>query len=355
MQLRDGSIKRYFIKLTETHIGKLMAQGEYEGSKLLYGFAPEIIPKPIAWGTFESAPELHWFMCDFVDIADERTPAKDKFCRALADLHKRSMGRSPNGSFGFHVITCNATTQQLNEWRTSWEEFYSDKLRYLLRRDIELRGPSPELDALLPDLFNKVIPRLLRPLETGGNTLSACAVHGDTWIGNLATQIKPDDPPLLFDPSAFWGHRGLSSLVLRQNTVSTTTDKLLEVDLKSMATRRKELILNRDWIREYFKNFPPDEPAEDWQDRSLLYNLNSALNDSNAFPRSPRYRTHVIAQIAELVRKFPEGYTGTCHRKGSPEALAEEMVRRDSMQKSDKESARQDAANVPDVGSETAA
>ena len=43
------------------------------------------------------------------------------------------------------------------------------------------RGPSGELEALMKPLFETVIPRLLRPLETSGRTLKPCFVHGDIW------------------------------------------------------------------------------------------------------------------------------------------------------------------------------
>ncbi len=56
------------------------------------------------------------------------------------------------------------------------------------KRDFELemeaRGPCEELKALMEPLFKKVIPRLLRPLETAGRSLKPSFVHGDLWYGN---------------------------------------------------------------------------------------------------------------------------------------------------------------------------
>lgn len=70
----------------------------------------------------------------------------------------------------------------------------------------QAQGPqSDEMKIVLGALFDKVIPRLLRPLETDGRSIVPSIVHGDFWHGNCATDVETNDP-LLFDASAFWGH-----------------------------------------------------------------------------------------------------------------------------------------------------
>jgi fructosamine-3-kinase len=75
----------------------------------------------------------------------------------------------------------------------------------MLKLEEEARGPSEELQQLSGPFFDKVIPRLLRPLETGGRTIKPVLLHGDLWLGNVSTQAESENP-LLFDASAFWGH-----------------------------------------------------------------------------------------------------------------------------------------------------
>jgi hypothetical protein len=58
---------------------------------------------------------------------------------------------------------------------------------------------------LLPALFDKVIPRLLRPLESNGRKVEPSLVHGDLWYGNAAVIDETGDP-IVFDPSSFWAH-----------------------------------------------------------------------------------------------------------------------------------------------------
>jgi protein-ribulosamine 3-kinase len=42
-----------------------------------------------------------------------------------------------------------------------------------------IHGQNDDLDELKKHLFEKVIPRLLRPLETGGRSITPCLIHTD--------------------------------------------------------------------------------------------------------------------------------------------------------------------------------
>lgn len=109
------------------------------------------------------------------------------------------------------MVTYNVDLPQDNTWSPSWEAFFIQGLRHVLRLREERAGGSPclELDSLLPDMFDKVIPRLLRPLETGGIRIKPSLVHGDIWCENAAVAADNVDTAgkgLIFDPSSFWGH-----------------------------------------------------------------------------------------------------------------------------------------------------
>ena len=156
-------------------------EGEFESMKVLHGVTPDFAPKPIAWGTFKSNSDLHFFLCDFHDM-DGELPELNSFAASLAKLHCESI--SPTGKFGFHVTTYNGNIPQDVRWTNTWEECFVNGTRKDFEMEREARGPSEELEALMIPLFEKVIPRLLRPLETGGRTLKPCFVHGDLWYGN---------------------------------------------------------------------------------------------------------------------------------------------------------------------------
>jgi protein-ribulosamine 3-kinase len=158
-----------------------MLQGEFESMKVIYAVTPDFCPKPIAWGTFKSNPDLHFFVCDFHDMDDE-LPEIKQFSSNLAKLHRNSV--SPTGKFGFHVTTYNGNIPQDVRWTDTWEECFVNGTKKDFEMEKEARGPCEELEALMVPLFEKVIPRLLRPLETGGRTRKPSFVHGDLWYGN---------------------------------------------------------------------------------------------------------------------------------------------------------------------------
>lgn len=96
------------------------------------------------------------------------------------------------------------------EWESSWEKFFSKSLRHALDLEIQAKGPDPELDALLPILFDKVIPRLLRPLETDGRSIKPSLVHGDLWYANAGLDMETGQS-VIFDVCCFYAHNECKS------------------------------------------------------------------------------------------------------------------------------------------------
>ena len=70
----------------------------------------------------------------------------------------------------------------------------------MLQLEEEARGSSEELKELSEQLLEKVIPRLLRPLETGPIALEPCLIHGDLWYGNTATELDTGSRLLSMHP-----------------------------------------------------------------------------------------------------------------------------------------------------------
>lgn len=79
-------------------------------------------------------------------------------------------------------------------------------MKDVLRIREERSGPSSALEELLPALFEKVIPRLLRPLETGGRKLAPVLVHGNLWRGNVAAVKDSPGRGVIFDSASFFAH-----------------------------------------------------------------------------------------------------------------------------------------------------
>jgi protein-ribulosamine 3-kinase len=204
VRLSGGKERTYFLRLTRGSIGKLMVEGEFESMKALHAVAPHMVPEPIGHGTFSTNSDTHFILIEFLHLHDG-LPSEEDFCRQLAELHRKSMEHSPNGKFGFHLTTCNGTVQQDSTWTNSWETFYTRLLKQAFTFDEEAPGPCSEYSELLPLIYDKVCPRLLRPPETEGRTIRPALIHGDLWDGNVALQAHTEQP-YIFDSSAFYAH-----------------------------------------------------------------------------------------------------------------------------------------------------
>ncbi|KAK8116001.1 Ketosamine-3-kinase [Apiospora sp. TS-2023a] len=266
----DGSTDSYFMKVSKGHHGQESLRGEFESTSAISAITPDFCPKPIAWGTFESDPDLHFYICSFHDFVPDALPAPGPFGANLAKLH--SSQTSPRGQCGFHVVTYNGDLPQDNMWSPSWEAFFLQGLRQVLvlREDRAGGSSCPELDALLPDMFDKVIPRLLRPLETGGNSIKPSLVHGDLWCGNAAVVADNNDTTvkgLIFDPSSFWGHN--------------------EYELGNWRPERNRF--TQEYFDAYHDHYTKSAPEEDYNDRNALYAMRRNLNAAALFPNNSTY------------------------------------------------------------------
>lgn len=169
----------------------------------MFKIAPDFCPDPIARGTFQTDPCSYFYICKFYEMP-EGVPEPRAFCEKVAKLH--SAHTSPEGKFGFHVTTYNGNLPQDNTWSSSWEECFTNGMKNAFKVYRERAGPQPELEAMLPGFYSKVIPRLLRPLESDGRKLQPSFVHGDLWCGNAAIIDEDTKDGIAFDPASFWAH-----------------------------------------------------------------------------------------------------------------------------------------------------
>lgn len=220
MELADGRPKSYFIKVISKDVGKNMVHSEFESMSAIYDVLPDFAPKPIAYGTYESIPDTHFFLCDFQDMVEEM-PDPHKFTARLATLHQNS--KSPNGKFGFQMSTYSGNLPQMNEWEDSWEVFFTKNMKWALKLELLAKGHDPEFDVLIPILFDKVIPRLLRPLESEGRSVKPSLVHGDLWYANSGINVDTDECKI-FDACCFYAHNECKSPHLDVNEINAETE-----------------------------------------------------------------------------------------------------------------------------------
>lgn len=82
----------------------------------LHDTLPRLTPTPVAWGSYTSNANTHFFLCGFVAM-NETLPNIDSMAKSLAELHEK--GLSPNGKYGFPVPTCQGTAPQYTHKTTT--------------------------------------------------------------------------------------------------------------------------------------------------------------------------------------------------------------------------------------------
>ncbi|KAL8836423.1 MAG: hypothetical protein Q9170_002911 [Blastenia crenularia] len=203
-RLPSGEIQNYFLKVLRLgSIGKGMCEGEFESLQEMYRVSPTFVPEPYAWGKYShQEPETYFLLTKFREISRQPAGPAELGSR-LADLHLRS--QSPTGKFGFHIATCHAKApQKVDCWEESWCVLFSNHLREVLR----LAEPIfkwPKFDVLSRLALEKVVPRLLIPLQAKGRMLKPCLLHGDCWDGNTAMDANTGEA-FVFDACSFYGH-----------------------------------------------------------------------------------------------------------------------------------------------------
>ena len=187
-----------------------MARGEFESTKAWYDIVPDNAAEPIGWGECADRPGIFFLLLEFRHIKD-KMPSTGDFVRVVAKGHQGS--KSPTGKFGFHVTTFAGDHASDNRWCDTWEEFFTRSMKYAMEREIQVQGPHPELEELEDKVLTKVIPRLIRPMETEGRKIKPCLVHGDLWHGNAGVDNLTGEP-VLYDCGSLYGHNECMGPVL---------------------------------------------------------------------------------------------------------------------------------------------
>ncbi|KAI0123278.1 Fructosamine kinase-domain-containing protein [Xylariales sp. AK1849] len=286
----DGEEDSYFIKVQQGDYGEKVFTGEYASMKALYEVMPELVPKPVGTGHYARDPDKWFFLCAFHEMVDD-VPDVEEFSTMVAEMHKR--GASPDGKFGFPVATYGGRLPMIYPVSDTWEELFTRVMVATFDVEEETQGPDEDLKMLRQGIMENVIPRLLRPLETGGRTLTPRLVHSDLWHGNVGIDIR-SNLPVIFDALALYAHN--------------------EYELAPWRPIRHNI--GRPYIAEYLKHFPASEPAEDFEDRNLLYCIKFNLNSSAHYPGNLRFRNIVREEMRQLVEKYPDGYEGYANEHG---------------------------------------
>ncbi|KAI1347589.1 Fructosamine kinase-domain-containing protein [Xylaria sp. FL0043] len=280
----DGEESEYFLKVITRPNHFEMARGEFESQREIEKYLLDNVASPLAYGTLELDSSSSFFLTSFRHLS-EKVLDPQLLAEVLEKLHRSSV--SPTGKFGFHVTTFNGVVPLINDWCDTWEEYFSRQLKADIQWLHSVRGPDPEFDEVAERFIEKVIPRLLRPLQSGGRNIKPTLVHGDVWPGNLQLDITTRRV-ILYDSCCCYGHNELDLAMMREPRYQFTREH---------ADKYRELV-------------PPSEPVEDFDDRNALYAMrdnviNLGLHDHRKF-----LREQILEEMERLTRKYPNGLDG---------------------------------------------
>lgn len=173
----------------------------------LFDVMPEIVAKPYGYGTYEKMEDIHFFLCSFHELTGD-IPKIDDFPALVAELHSRKT--SSDGTFGFPYETFGGRNPQLFPVSTSWEETFTSGMQRIFDSEENTHGYDEDMAQLRKAIIEKVIPRLIRPLETGPDKIQPRLVHGDLWDGNCSVDMNTGKP-VIFDATCLWAHSECTS------------------------------------------------------------------------------------------------------------------------------------------------
>lgn len=105
-------------------------------------------------------------------------------------------------------------------------------MKMVLDREEQIRGPhTPEAMQLKELFLKKVLPRYLRPLETGGRSIRPCLLHTDLWPGNVKYNKLDNETASVFDANGLWAHNEGMRLEIRELQSWELEETDLKVDL----------------------------------------------------------------------------------------------------------------------------
>ncbi|CAG8979651.1 hypothetical protein HYALB_00011535 [Hymenoscyphus albidus] len=280
----NGAEVEFFLKIIQRPTHEKLAAGEYTSRKELQKYLPDSISIPLAHGPLTNDTSSSFFLTPFRDLSTE-LPTPIQLVDVLQKLHQTSL--SPTGKFGFHVTTYNGIVPLLNEWCDTWEEYFTRQLYSDIEWSHRILGPDPEFDIVADEFFKTVVPRLLRPLQTGGRHIDAVLVHGDVRSGNVEIE-KGTRRVILFDACCCYAHN--------------------EVELGMMREPRYQF--TGEYLKRYMEVVPASEPVEDFDDRNALYAMRDNIINSGLHSHRAFLRKQARKEMQRLIDKNPKGIDG---------------------------------------------
>ena len=232
--LSGGSINRVYhlvvekvefvIKINLSNRFPTMFEKEKRGLEIL-SHSTFKIPKPIAFGTLEN---FDYLVLEYIQPGSSIN--WEIFGFKLAQLHKIT-----HSQFGLDHNNYIGSLEQNNNYKSTWEEFYSNF------RLLPLTEKARDQQLILKSDVNKIEKLCLKLNELIPNTKPSL-IHGDLWSGNLISD--KNNEPVLIDPAVYYAHPEMdwAMLSLFGNYPTVAMEKYNEIHpIEKDFEKRKEI------------------------------------------------------------------------------------------------------------------
>lgn len=182
-----ASGKVYAIKTNSASKFPDMFKREKEGLELLTSVSG--VTTPCVISTFD-ADETSFLVLEYIDEQHENPNAV--FGEILAKMHAQNVG-----SYGLQNNNYIGSLIQVNDFETSWHEFYS---KHRLIHMFKLAFDKYQLS----DNSAKQLERLCNRLNEIFPPSKPSLLHGDLWNGNVLHNAQ--NGWFLIDPAVYYGH-----------------------------------------------------------------------------------------------------------------------------------------------------
>lgn len=254
-------IRWSMVQCASGKLAKIHMWGEHYSAGIITQHVPGFGPKPVGHGEYaddETGRHVYFYLMEYHDMDNQSPPDPAELALQIASLHRKAV--SPNGLFGYPLVTGRGTTGRTEHWDASWAAQFTHLLEDLLELDHAVNGPWPAFEDATRQLINGVIPRLLGALQADGRAITPVLCHGDLWEGNVATDLATGQV-IIFDPD---------ECMYAHNEIEFGTWRC------SWATH----FVSPAYITAYQREVPPSEPVDEWDDRNRLYSIKCAVCDS---------------------------------------------------------------------------
>ena len=183
--------ERFFVKRNKSSFSGLFA-AEAAGLEALSVPGSPRVPRVL--GIHDDGTE-QILILEFIDSGAKSPDFWPSFGRKMAELHRVNSRKG----FGFDGDNHIGATEQKNEWRSTWLEFFASQR---IGFQLELARSRGRIDTGTASHCEQFISRISDILiEPEHSSL----LHGDLWGGNY--MVGEEGEPVLIDPAVYFGHR----------------------------------------------------------------------------------------------------------------------------------------------------